>query len=149
MDNLVFYQQKRRDGGVRTGISFNDERVVEEFEPGDLPRDPGLLWFVEVRGSGAELPYEEGQVKEWFLARGERIRRTLREYAEELRVGLDADWPLKKEVAGAEANLAIYCSAIRRMSGPEISDVLLRMANEWEALVSTLGRKEPVIALNG
>ena len=60
MHKLTFYHQKRRDGGLRTGVDFDDERVLERFEPGDLARDSALEWFVDIRCRGETLPARNG-----------------------------------------------------------------------------------------
>lgn len=140
MDKLNFYHQKRRDGGLRTGIDLNDERVLEQFEPGDVPQDSALLWFVDVRCSAERLPSEPEAIREWFLARGETIRAALRELSSELSAGMDSDWPLKKEIATSDGvKMAIYCSALRRLSGREISDVLSGLEKTWGTAIQALG----------
>ena len=98
MDELNFYHQKRRDGGLRTGIDTNDERVLERFEPGNAAQDSALLWFVDVRCSGESLPAEPELIRRWFLDRTGTIQAGLRSLAVELSAGMDRDWPLKKEI---------------------------------------------------
>lgn len=140
MDKLNFYHQKRGDGGLRTGIEFNDERVLETFTLGDGLQDSALLWFVDVRCQGENLPSEPEAIRSWILARGEMIRGALRELAGELSAGIDSDWPLKKDLGTQDGvRIAIYCSAIRRLSGREISSVLSALATTWSDAVRNLG----------
>lgn len=148
MDKLNFYHQKRRDGGLRTGIDFNDERVLETFDLGDGPQDAALLWFVDIRCAGENLPSEPEAIRGWFLARGEMIRSALRDLAGELSAGIDSDWPLKKDLGMHDGvRMAIYCSATRRLSGREISSVLSALATTWGDAVRTLGSyAEPALA---
>ncbi len=139
MSKLSFYQQKRRDGGLRTGIDLDDERLWERFEPGDSPQDSALLWFVDVRCAGENLPAEPEAIRSWFLERGEIIRAALRELAEELAAGMDQDWPLKKTIPTQDGTvMAIYCSVIRRLTGREISDILSALATRWPMVLRDL-----------
>ena len=140
MDKLNFYHQKRRDGGLRTGIDFNDERVLERFVPGDAPQDSALLWFVDVRCSGENLPSEPEAIRGWFLERSEIIQAALRLLSEELVTGLDSGWPLRKSIATQDsAHLTIYCSALRRLTGREISGILSELEKAWPDVIHNLG----------
>jgi hypothetical protein len=141
MDKLNFYRQKRRDGGVRTGIEFNDERVLELYEPGNLPQDSALLWFVDVRCSGKNLPSEPEAIRNWFLERGSAIQAALREFSRDLIAGIDPDWPMRKTIVPSRngVRIAIYCSATRRLSGREISEILSDLAKTWPHIIKHLG----------
>src|SRR5437867_195824 len=125
MDKLNFYRQKRRDGGLRTGIEFNDARVLERFEPGDSPQDSALLWFVDVRCSGGSLPSEPESVRRWFLQKGGFIRAALHELSKELVAGIDPGWPIRRTIPTPDGmRMAVYCSATRRLTGREIAEIL-------------------------
>ena len=150
MDKLNFYHQKRRDGGLRTGIDFNDERVLETFEPGNSRPDALLLWFVDIRCSGENLPSEPEAIRDWFLGRGEAIQAALLELSAELRAGIDSDWPLKKEIPTRDGvRMAIYCSATRRLSGREISGVLVSLEGAWPAVIRELASYADPLLANG
>lgn len=45
MKSLTFYHQKRKDGGVCTGVELDGERVLEQFKPGGGLQDSALEWF--------------------------------------------------------------------------------------------------------
>ena len=139
MSKLSFYQQKRRDGGLRTGIDLDDERVWERFEPGDAPQDPALLWFVDIRCTGGNLPAEPEPIRDWFLKRSEIIQPALRALADELVPGVDGDWPLKRTIPDRDGTqMAIYCSAIRGLTGREIPDILSTLATRWPVVLRDL-----------
>jgi hypothetical protein len=139
MDKLAFYHQKRKDEGLRTGIDFNDERVLERFEPGELPRDSALVWFVDIRCTGEALPSQPEAIREWFLNRSALIQTALRQLANDCGAGIDNDWPLKQEIPTTDGiAMAIYCSAIRRLSGREIASVLTELEANWPVLLREL-----------
>ena len=143
MDKLEFYHQKRSDGGLRSGIDFNDERVLESFVPGTQPEDSTLLWFIDVRCSGENLPHEPESIRNWLLNRSEAIQSALNELAEELRAGIDNGWPLKKDILTQDGiGMALYCSAIRRLTGRQISQVLSDLKTTWPDLITHLDAYE-------
>src|SRR5438445_6610645 len=100
MDKVTFYYQKRQDGGLRAGVDFNGDRVLERFEPGpqEEPRNSALLWFVDLRCAGEGLPSEPEELRKWFLDRSKPIQSALRQLAKDLAAGIESDWPLKRDV---------------------------------------------------
>ena len=149
MDKLTFYYQKRKDGGLRTGIDFNDERVLERFEPGESPSDSALIWFVDIRCTGEALPSQPEEIREWFANRSALIRTALRQLADDCRAGIDSDWPLKREISTTDGvAMAIYCSAIRRVSGRDIASVLTELEAKWSAWLRELPSYTPPISVN-
>jgi hypothetical protein len=150
MNRLNFYRQKRRDGGLRTGIDLNDERVLEIYEPGDSPPDSALLWFVDVRCSGENLPSDPEAIRNWFLGRSDTIRAGLRDLSKELLAGIDADWPIRKVLAAQDAvRIAIYCSVTRRFEGREISEILSDLESKWPEVIRSLGTYVHPVFTNG
>lgn len=150
MDKLNFYHQKRRDGGIRTGIELNDERVLERYEPGNPQQDSALLWFVDIRCLGKHLPSEPETARDWFLERGEIIQNALRELANELIAGIDSDWPMRKPIPTRNGvQMAIYCSAMRRLSGREISQILSDLAKKWSKTIEGLDTYAHSVSTNG
>lgn len=147
---MTFYHQKRRDGGLRTGVEFDGECLLERYDPGENPRDSALLWYVDVRCLGEQLPDEPEAVRQWLLERGDPIRAALRELAEELGAGMDDEWPLKKEISSANGvRMAIYCSAMRRLDGREISAVLSDLASQWQELLDKMVSYEHSLSAHG
>jgi hypothetical protein len=149
MDKLNFYHQKRSDGGLRTGIDFNDERVLERFEPGDAPSDSALLWFVDVRCSGENLPSEPDAIRCWFFDRSEIICAALREMAQNLLAGIDPGWPMRHPIIDDGVRMAIYCSATRRLTGREISEILSDLAKTWPDVIRSLASYAHSVSSDG
>jgi hypothetical protein len=150
MDKLNFYYQKRSDGGLRSGIDLNDERVLESYELGTQPEDSTLLWFIDVRCAGENLPRDSELIRHWFLERSETIQAALSELADELRVGVDSGWPLKKDISPKDGvRMAVYCSAIRRLTGREISQVLSDLKSAWPNLIKHLDNYEHSVPAHG
>ena len=139
MDKLTFYHQKRQDGGLRTGVDFNDERVLERYEQGDLPSDSSLVWFIDIRCTGEALPSDSEGIREWFLRRSGPIQTALCQLAGDCVAGIDKDWPLKRQIPPLDGvAAAIYCSAMRRLSGREIASALAELGAKWSDLVHSL-----------
>jgi hypothetical protein len=148
MDKLNFYHQKRGDGGLRSGIDLNEQRVLENFEPGNLPQDSALLWFIDIRCSAEKLPSEPESIRHWFLDRNDVIQPALRQLANDLCAGIDRDWPFRRVIPTQDGvQMVIFCSAIQRLTGREISQILTDLAKSWPALIDNLDSYEnPVLA---
>jgi hypothetical protein len=67
MAQLLFYRQKRVDGGVRTGLDLDREEIAEHFEEGELERDPALLWYVDLRCDGPGVPADGEAALQWLI----------------------------------------------------------------------------------
>jgi hypothetical protein len=148
MDKLNFYHQMRSDGGLRSGIDYNNERVLETYEAGKSPQDSALLWFIDVRCSAKKLPSEPESIRRWFLDRSGLIQPALHQLADDLRAGIDHDWPIKRPIPTKDrVEMAIFCSAVRRLIGRDISGVLFKLEKSWPNLVGRLDIYEhPVLA---
>jgi len=140
MKSLTFYHQKRKDGGVRTGVELDGERVLEQFKPGRGAPDSALEWFVDVRCRGQRLPDDSEAVRRWLLGQSAEIQAHLERMANELRTGMDPDWPLTSEMDSTANGVAIkiVCSAVRRLSGRDIGQVLLQLKRSWGRLIASL-----------
>lgn len=140
MKTLTFYHQKRTDGGVRTGVEINGQRVLERFTPGRGAPDSALEWFVDVRCRGRHIPEDPEAVRRWLLDRSGEIQEQLEGLANNLRAGMDPDWPLTSDVSGVRDGVAaqIVCSTIRRLTGRDIGQVLIQLKRSWRRLVSSL-----------
>jgi hypothetical protein len=150
MDKLSFYHQKRDDGGLRSGIDFNDTRMLESYQPGTLPEDSALLWFIDIRCSAEHLPSEPEAIRQWFLARSNLIQPALGQLAGDLPAGIDSDWPIRRVIPTEDGvNMAVYCSAIRRLTGREISQVLSELKNAWPDLIKHLNTYEYSVLAHG
>jgi hypothetical protein len=118
MKTWNFYHQKRKDGGIRTGVELNGERVLEGFKPGRRSRDSALEWFVDARCRGRHLPDTPETIRHWLLEKSAGIQGHLERMASELRAGMDTDWPLTSVIPKGSngVEIKIVCSAVRRLS---------------------------------
>jgi hypothetical protein len=147
MKKLTFYQQKRCDGGVRTGVEVEDETMLERFEPGSPPEDSRLLWWIDVRCSQRTWPTNPEDVRAWLLGNADRIANGLNTLAAELRAGIDADWPSKYVVSGHDrVKMEILCSAMHRVDGRQIATALTELAKRWRNMMAELPSWEPAMA---
>ena len=150
MDKLNFYHQKRSDGGLRSGVDFNDERVLENFQPGTEPEDSALLWFIDVRCSAENLPSEPESIRRWFLDRSDVIQSALNQLAGELPAGMDSGWPIHRGIPTEDGvKMTVFCSAVRRLTGREISQVLSDLKNAWPDLIKHLDTYEHSVFVHG
>jgi hypothetical protein len=147
---LNFYHQKRGDGGMRSGIDFNDERILESFQPGTQPEDSALLWFIDIRCSAENLPSDPEPIRRWFLDRSDLIQSALQQLAGDLPAGIDSGWPIRRIISTEDGvNMAVYCSAIKRLTGREISQVLSNLRNAWPELIAHLDTYEHSVLAHG
>ena len=142
MSKLIFYRQKRFDGGLRTGLELDGLNVADEFEDGSGERDPTLRWYVELRCEGPSVPSDPYDATDWLLDLAPLAREGFRLLAEQLEVGVDrdlynliwSDFPIQPE----GANLKIACLAIRRADGLEMSGVVQQFGQQFETLIKML-----------
>ena len=135
MPKIVFYKQARDDSGVRTGIEIEELTYFELFEKGDEESDPALKWWIDVRLEGPALPDTPERARQWLLENTKFIASGFNALAEKLRVGMDRQvyplsWPIPNAPPGIEAS--IVCSVARRITGREIADVLMTIAQHLE-----------------
>lgn len=141
MSKMVFYRQKRLDGGIHSGISTDKWPALENYEPGKDDLDPVLNWFVDVRVRGKNLPRRSEDARAWFLDHADFIRGGLRNLAEEVRAGLDfGSWPLQQDVPEApdDTQVQIVCSVKDRADALGFAKVLKDIAKNWTAYLMSL-----------
>ena len=147
MSKLTFFHQKRVDRAIRTGVEVDEELVLQRFFPGGPENNSTLVWYVDVRCvTEVVMPADSGAVLGFFENIAEPVRQTLLSTADDLRAGLDAEiWPLRKEIEGfpngAEGELVI--SAIRRVAGGELAEVLQELAKNWPEHLYELAEAVP------
>lgn len=148
MPTLSFYRQQRADGGVRTGLEIDGDTVLHRFQGGKGEDDPALLWFIDIRCQGPRLPKNPEQARQWFLDYGEMIRAGLRELAEELRAGIDADaWPVRRQLPRMPSGVRVTlsCAAARRFEGLRVAVILHELAGNWQSQIQSLREVHPMV----
>ncbi|MEX0701907.1 MAG: hypothetical protein WD069_07410 [Planctomycetales bacterium] len=143
--DFCFYQQKRKDGGIRTGLDIALRTVWENFHTAadEEDADPVLLWYVDVRGEGDSIPGAREELREWLLEHADSISTALLSLSDEFQAGLDVGtWPASWEVPDRPegVKLEIVISAARRIDGLEISHVLRELGRNWIQLVGRIPR---------
>jgi hypothetical protein len=144
MSMLTFYRQARADGGLRTGVDLDGVTLLETFEPGGEEHDPTLLWYLDLRCEGNDLPAEPETAQEWLRENAEAIRNGLAACADELAVGLDLsgedlqpyERSLPRQPDGSR--LRIYVSAIRRHEARQIAGELRSLSRTWDHVLREL-----------
>jgi hypothetical protein len=146
MASIVFFRQRRRDGGTRTGIDVNGRTVLDHFEEGKGEPDPALVWYVDVRCEGPRLPRTAESAQQWLINHGPAFSREIDNLADELTAGIDSDTsPLQhvaRRITGAKVTIA--CSAMRRIEAHQIGVVLRDIAANWSERVAGLTLGQPV-----
>src|SRR5262249_22852861 len=148
MPKLVFYRQKRYDGGIRTGVELDDDRVSDWFDPGPDENDRALLWDIDLGCEGAGVPDEPEVVLDWLLEQGPIIRDGFSRFAEHLRYGFDPDIYTVKwmdfRTVPQDVTMLIACSAVRRVDAMEMGSHLLEIAINWDAILQRLQAAQEV-----
>jgi len=94
----------------------------------------------DVRCRGQRLPDDPEAVRGWLLDHSAEIQVHLERMANELRAGMDPDWPFTSELAGKSGGVAIkiVCSTVRRLTGRDIGQVLRQLESAWPHLLVSL-----------
>ena len=142
-DGLTFYHQKRLDGGLRTGILLGESTVLERFDEGADDYDPSLIWSIDLRCRGDNLPNTAEEARQWLLDKETPIRDGFQRFADELRAGSDPtgvyllEWdrfPPRSD--GVE--MKILCGAMRRVDARNLASALLDVEQHWGRRLSAL-----------
>lgn len=146
MKTINFYRQMRVDGGKRTGVEIDGETVLERFESGNKAENSALLWFVDIRCSGSNLPDEAEAAREWLLEKGSNIQAGVRGVANNLRAGIDFSAPVSREISnvGRGITVQIFCSAIRRLEALDMAKALDDVSSHWKEFLKKLEVLEPL-----
>jgi hypothetical protein len=138
MNSLTYYRQKRVDGGLRSGIELNGESVGSDFVEGAADRDPGLLWYLDIRCRGRALPKTDGDAIQWFIDYADIIEDALKDASKKFIAGIDADaWPVQIPITALPKGVQgdIVCSSMRRVTGHDLASVLKFTATHWKRLI--------------
>ena len=143
LSGLTFYRQKRFDGGIRMGVELGHTTILERFEPGEGERDPSLLWYVDVRYDGPNLPTDIESIPQWLLSTRSIIEGGLARFADHLRlVGSDRDqYPLEWSdfpEANDGVTRKIACSAIRRIDARILAEILDDVRIHWSERIEAM-----------
>ena len=147
MASLIFFEQKRHDGAIRTGIVRDDDLTLLGlfFEgPSDSEDDPlgaALVWYTEIRCRGDSLPIEPEEARAWFISRDKIFRLPLLDLATKVQVGWDSPFPITwKKFEGLDKGVdaEFVCSAINGLADPSISDLIKSFATDLEAKLKRL-----------
>ena len=147
MNTFTFFRQERADGGIRSGIDINGATVLEAFANGKPAYDPTLLWYVDVRCTGKNVPDDPEGARQWLLQQEKIVREALDQLAEDLRAGLDIEsWPLHRDVPGAPkgARMTVVCSAMRRIDALRIAQILRGIGEKWKTFIISLKAVHPI-----
>ena len=146
MKTINFYKQMRVDGGKRTGIEINGETALERFKEGEGAEDAALLWFVDVRCAGDNLPETPEAAREWLLKKTPLFQEGITAVAGELQAGIDFAAPFSREIPQIESGVTvkIFCSAIRRLPAHHIAGALTDLASQWREFINELQVLEPL-----
>jgi hypothetical protein len=141
MASFTLYRQQRQDGGLRTGLEIDGGETLQSYHASQDEHDPGLVWYIDLRGTCDSLPDDANAVRAWMQQHAEDFKAGLTELAERFRAGIDVDeWPFQvtfdRQPEGATVTLAI--STVRRLDAREIGGHLAELASEWDTLLAEL-----------
>lgn len=146
MASLSFYRQQRVDGGVRTGIELDEATLLGRYELGEGEEDPILLWVIDLRCEGEELPVTDSAgARAWFLKNRLIFVSALEQLADTLKPGIDPDdsvlYPVASPWPGLRILIAVSCS--RRLAGYAMAEHLREFGQHWEEILT--GLQEPIL----
>jgi hypothetical protein len=147
MAKLLFYRQKRFDGGIRTGLEIDDATLVEQFDPVPGEPDPYLRWYVDVKCEGPAVPADPDRAEDWFVERRDVLREKLLEYAKKIGHGVDVglhslNWNAQS-LTGEDAQITIICSTADHQGARELPSILNDLAERWDEIMDSLELTEP------
>jgi hypothetical protein len=149
MPTITFFTQTRQDGGVRSGVDVDETTALGLFRPGRSSEpDPALLWYVDVRCTGAGLPREGEAARRWLVRHMGQIRKAPEFAADEIPAGIDpGDWPFRREMKNGSSStrILISCSAMRKIDARKLAAVLKGVANKWQETIESLSPLAEVI----
>jgi len=157
MPELTFFFHARHDGGIRMGIELDAETtLLDDFLPGppELENDPlgsALLWYVDIRCRGKDLPSDPEGARSWFLAHRAEFENGLHEFADEVGAGTDDDSTLRRttpssgrlEIERNDLQVEYACGVIRRVKGPELADRLHELARQFAEYLQRIPERVP------
>jgi len=142
MATITLYRQARFDGGLRTGIDVDGETILEHYQPESGDSNPALLWYMDVRLSGDQLPSDPLEARDWLAANSEFFRSQLERVAEEnLEAGFDAELrPFRRRLGGCPEGCSaeVVISAVRRLEARDIADQVRSLAQHWCTVLEEL-----------
>lgn len=149
MRAILFYHQKRRDGGIRTGVESDGSRLLERFSPGSGEFDSALEWWINVYFEGASLPEGAEAIRAWLLEKQDAIKEQLIQLANELSAGIDPTWPFRKKFVWSRGTISgeIVCSSIRLVTSQRIAGTLNDLATHWPRRIESLETVAEVVSL--
>ncbi len=138
------------------GIELDAETtLLDDFLPGppEFENDPlgsALLWYVDIRCRGKELPSDPEGARRWFLAHRAEFENGLHEFADEVRAGTDDDSTLRKSApcggrleVGDDLQIEYACGVIRRVKGPELADRLHEVGHHFAEYLQRIPERVP------
>jgi hypothetical protein len=142
MTKLIFFHQRRKDGGIRTGIEINDDLVLEQFIPGTSELDPVLLWYIDVRLEFKKsISPEANSVRTAVSAIANPIREALRASANEFQAGIDRGiWPARRKISGLPSGISgeVVCSTTRALRLEDLSAAFAALGRDFSKIVDRL-----------
>jgi hypothetical protein len=145
---LTFFRQKRLDGGIRSGIMLGENTVLDRFEEGEGDDDPALIWSVDLRCSGKNLPDTTEGAQRWLLDNEDLIQDGFRRYADYLRAGSDVTGPYLLQWSDFQSTppgveMVIVCGAMRRVDALLLGSVIEETGKRWRELILSLTPGQP------
>lgn len=145
MSTIVFFRQARIDGGIHTGIDVNGTGW-EYYDTGSDEHDPALVWYVDLRAQGDDLPDSPEDVCQWLLENESLVTATYQRLAERLEVGMDPDvWPLQVENSQSPVGVSLVavCCCMRRVSARQMSKTVQEIVGQWKEYLDRLPQAQP------
>jgi hypothetical protein len=140
MSKIIFFRQRRADGGVHSGVE-TEEHKADFYQEGAGEYNPALEWFVDLRVEGKDLPPDLQEAIEWLTAQGKIISLAFEQLSRELAAGIDfgswpLEWPVPQAPQGVE--MSIISSCVQRVSARDLSCILEQIASNWSRYLTEI-----------
>lgn len=144
MATITFFRQRRRDGGLHTGVDVGNDTVLRRFVAGKAESDPTLLWYVDVSADGSGVPATAEAAREWLAEHAAEVRTLLEQLATDVRAGTDPDAnPVQRQVVlnvGGHRRVKLTVSAafVNRGEAAKLPRTIRQIGDRWAEYVGDL-----------
>jgi hypothetical protein len=132
MPSVTFFRNARRDGEIHSGVSLDDDLILESWKNQAEDRDPVLDWFVEFEIDSPEAPASVDHIRAWLPKQAAAIDEALASAARELEVGMDGGVaPFQFRTTRQGAAIEVRGAASRRVRSTDIARHVEELRAGW------------------
>ena len=132
MPRVTFFRNARRDGEIHSGVSLEDDLILESWKNQAEDRDPVLDWFVEFEIDNPEAPASADDIRAWLPKQSAEIDEALALASRELDVGMDGGVaPFQFRTTRQGGAIEVRGAASRRVRSTDIARRVDDLRADW------------------